>query len=539
MYKIVAVSSSILDLSKADVVGYQKTEDGWKAKEVTVQTYYITTVYTNYEEDGTIQKASSVVRTDKDGNKTEFTNYAKEGEKETADRLKTSWSDGAITSQEPYCSEPPDEEIDYTLLSAESGTIQQHAPLPETTTPPKPFTLESFSQEPGKYKHPGIEFLNTIESTRNFCLAQIKEGKTLPSRDPIVSKEFPPSTAWFSGVTESTPKILTKIIELSQKHAIKLIKYNSSLSSWVQDYIEFSKEIRMPANLKKTRTEFADMIYQTRQVDAPTLYKSGTEVKMIGVVNELYQMNYYDAAFLAKKWGVPISMNITYNEGGNTISGVDEQGKPYVIIGRDAYRLSKEVLKLSDTQVREAFAYDYGVPIENVFIVEQPGTFHLDVAMCIASSAKHPKTILLNDAVTAWEVIESQLPEPLHPKVALIYREAARRQKTFEDQTEHDLVSQGFTVFRVPGAFENPKSKERMNFFNMVQGTTANGEKYIITLGCQSPVFEELFKAHLKKAGCECTDITFLDYDESKGLLQLDGGISCQLKTFYQRIYYV
>ena len=111
------------------------------------------------------------------------------------------------------------------------------------------------------------------------------------------------------------------------------------------------------------------------------------------------------ALALAGSLNAPPIMNLTYNEGGNTLIG-QRGGQPYIIVGMDSYEISKKFMekdlnrKMTEEEVKMAFAIDYGVFKENVYIVEQPGDFHLDMCMAIVGE----NTILINDSAAAQKM---------------------------------------------------------------------------------------------------------------------------------------
>ncbi|MCB1073548.1 MAG: hypothetical protein KDK96_10690 [Chlamydiia bacterium] len=227
----------------------------------------------------------------------------------------------------------------------------------------------------------------------------------------------------------------------------------------------------------------------------------------------------------------------------------------YAIIGLDSFSASKALMendmkrKVSDREVQIAFGIDYGIKTENLFFIEQPGDFHLDMNMVILGE----KTVVVNDSIEAYEILNKVGPKKLnllidsfqgHPPEDILNatKDRSLRKKVFEDEASRHLQEKGFNVVRFPGRFElylpglaEPVSL--MNFFNMVSATTPHGEKLIIAMGCPDIGtginFQGLFYQMLEQGGLNPNfiEITFLDYHESKQSLLTNGGISCRVKT--------
>jgi hypothetical protein len=369
--------------------------------------------------------------------------------------------------------------------------------------------------------------LRLLEHFREERLQHLDKAVDEPEQNPISCKEFPKTTAWISDSKDSK-QFMKTLVAAARSSGIKMVFSDQSCDwgVWTQDYFECSKnDIRMPAYLHLSQKEFQDLIQEGRTSRLEG-YSEQNSFDVMGSANLHYEDKKFLAASLALQLNVPVSMNLTYNEGGNTLSGTTPDGDPYVIIGKDAKWVSEKSLGIFGEQLKKAFALDYGVKPEHVYFVEQPGTFHLDMSMSVVG----PKTVILNDAVEAWERMEARHPD-LDPVLAHEYRVKAETKKRFEDQAELDLKSQGFTVHRVAGDFENPVTKEKMNFFNMVQSTQPDGSKLIIALGCEDTLFEEHFKSSLQRAGCMCKNIVFLNRQETIESLNHHGGISCRVKT--------
>ena len=236
-------------------------------------------------------------------------------------------------------------------------------------------------------------------------------------------------------------------------------------------------------------------------------------------------------------------MSLTYSEGGNTLIGTYNDGSMYVIIGKDSYAVSKLLLEedlgrlASEQEVKMAFAIDYGVSIDDLYFIEQPGDFHLDMNMAIIGDG----IIAVNDVEWAREVFEPEndaLRNQHMPGLTKEYVQtrgalALQQKKMLEDKAAADLEAQGFQVVRVPGRFEfeHYSRESKMNFFNMVTATTPNDEKIIIAMGVPSEKYVTLFMKMIEIGGVDVKAVYFLDPHHSEQSLQLHGGISCRAKT--------
>ena len=236
-------------------------------------------------------------------------------------------------------------------------------------------------------------------------------------------------------------------------------------------------------------------------------------------------------------------MNLTYNEGGNTLIG-KRKGEPFALIGKDSYAVSKFLMEadlgheMTYEEILIAFALDYGVKKENIHFIEQPGDMHLDMSMTIVGE----NTILLNDAQEAQRMFrdEQQMwlsatsgyesAEILASYVSSEILESKAR-KIMEDITEKELQGLGFNVVRVPGRFNYSITAPAMNFFNMVTAQTPSGENIAVLLGCVAN-YASIFEQTLRKFSERKIDkVYFLNLEASQQCLGLDGGISCRTKS--------
>lgn len=182
---------------------------------------------------------------------------------------------------------------------------------------------------------------------------------------------------------------------------------------------------------------------------------------------------------IAQGLGLPARAGRTYFEGGNVLTGTDREGRPYALVGRDTIAHNRAVLGISDDQeVHRQIANDLGLPPERVHAVEQPGEFHLDMAI----APWGPGTVLLNDSRRAMSVQEQTQRLSEGERAAL--RRASELRGTMEDRAERELRAQGFDVVRVPGRFFEARDGqvvESANFLNGEGGTSPDGRRFFAT----------------------------------------------------------
>ncbi|MGC2596187.1 MAG: hypothetical protein WA347_07895 [Rhabdochlamydiaceae bacterium] len=410
----------------------------------------------------------------------------------------------------------------------------------------------------------------------------------------VASKCFEPTCGWYVGAFQfnrSYAPFEVEMERIGQEHGIKVVSDikidssqqmyitednktelmldcesiiilkeggNSALGAFAQDFVDFSKngEIRIPSMQK---FEVVETFLSYSEVDIciekDRAKRSGEWNKLIENMQEETPFHYLGiphrdalslkAIALASSLDKTPIMNLTYNEGGNTLIG-KRGGQSYALIGRDSYAVSKMFMEddlgreMTHDEVCMAFAIDYGIPKENIYFIEQPGDFHLDMSMTIIGE----NTILLNNAEEAQErfaaeqqvwLAEAINDRPEHEHFFTSYVRAEIEQvsarKIMEDVVEQDLTKLGFNVVRVPGRFHYSSHSGAMNLFNMVTAKTPSGENIVVLLGCigeYGAFFEGVIRAHCDQ---KIDRIYFLDLESSQDCLIKGGGISCRTKT--------
>ncbi len=367
-----------------------------------------------------------------------------------------------------------------------------------------------------------------------FLLSTHKPLRTEP---PCIDKTFPKTRAWVTGKPLMNPEnhklgLVDNLARIGQEHNIPVLYGKQYKNKWVQDGMDFTAtSIKVPAPMKNHEA-LARAVKLKRQGRA-TLEGVDPNLNFGSLGQVARQKLHKNTINLANSMGIPMSYNLTYNEGGNTLIG-----KEYVIVGKDSksateINIENEIgRKLTEEELKLLFAEDYGVSPEAVYFIEQPADFHLDMAMHIVGE----KTVILNDSVTAMEkMLEIHKPQNKAQRIrAKKLQEQATLKKQYEDLAEKDLKAQGFTVIRIPGKLTNPLSQEakfqRNNFFNLVSAMAPSGKKLILSLHVDQH-YKTLFHEHVVTKFENGVEFHFLSEGFSKRSLAHSGGISCQVKT--------
>ncbi|MFM7449385.1 MAG: hypothetical protein ACKO24_12405 [Leptolyngbyaceae cyanobacterium] len=224
----------------------------------------------------------------------------------------------------------------------------------------------------------------------------------------------------------------------------------------------------------------------------------------------------------AEKYGVGHIR--AYIEGGNMIAGEDAAGKPVILIGKDAIDATAHLYQLTREQVREIICEDFGLAaIDQIICVEQPGQFHLDLAILFIGSG----VVVLNDSRGALK----DAMEMVEAVPCLTTKTTAAKlmlQHELEEEAERDLQAAGIKVLR-----DKLEDNVTFNFFNGEFVTAKNGLKYYITNG-GPPEQEERFATLMVKEWKIVTDVIFSPIGAAQKSLQELGGVGCRIKGIYQ-----
>jgi hypothetical protein len=269
------------------------------------------------------------------------------------------------------------------------------------------------------------------------------------------------------------------------------------------------------------------------------------------------------AAAIAAARGIDLEEAMTYLEGGNVLLGTLPNGKPYALVGRDSVAVSHALLErhaghmVNEADVILAIARDLGVGATQVFLVEQPGVFHLDMAMTLLA----PGTVVMNDAMEAFRLqaqwlredherwrpprtvaqseavyiydlaLWREAGEALERTIANLWKYTERFARA-ESRAIADLEGTGLRVLRVPGRFLHPTrpwDRDAMNFLNGEAGTNARGGTFFVTLGGDARA-ERLIADLLLGPDTGLDRVYFAPRLPSRDSLWEKGGVGCRVK---------
>lgn len=265
---------------------------------------------------------------------------------------------------------------------------------------------------------------------------------------------------------------------------------------------------------------------------------------------------------LAVATGRPLRVNLSHVEGGNQLTGTLPSGERYALVGKDSVAVTQVMLeretgkKVTVADAKKAIAADLGIDAKHVFDIEQPGDFHLDMAM----SVMKPGQVLLNDARGALELQTKWLqddhaakkpaakpgeaPEKFKKRMAewneagkelgeqlTKLKKATAVKVGLEKMAEADLKAAGLEVVRAPAVFLDADfpQKQRMNFLNGEGGTNPAGKQFFITQGGDKRA-QDAFKV-VMETHVGVDRVHFLDKELSRLTLGDMGGISCRARA--------
>ncbi|MFS8067442.1 MAG: PAAR domain-containing protein [Byssovorax sp.] len=281
----------------------------------------------------------------------------------------------------------------------------------------------------------------------------------------------------------------------------------------------------------------------------------------LGVVNATGSQR--SAAAQALATGLPVVQARSYAEGGNTLMGQREDGRPFAIVGYDTQAVTRRNMDSTEglvdgrqhmgKEAQKLVAADLGVNPKDVIFVEQPA-FHIDMAMMPLPGGRG---VVVNDSMeaarlqTGWlrEEYESKRPPPGAPqsdvddwaKLGNKYDEnikaigeRASARAPLEGLAARQLEEKGLTVYRVAGSFDDQRNAAlqgtRMNFLNSERGIAPDGTRYYIGLA-GNPAAEQYFMNQMRAIPSGIESFYFVgtpkDSDET---LKMQGGISCRTK---------
>ncbi len=362
---------------------------------------------------------------------------------------------------------------------------------------------------------------------------------------------------------------------------VSLLPISMAGDIWTEDYGELTLQggVAIPAFLDDPEL-VPRSIYQDRirrfypgakipeNADYESLVMSQFPLAAFNIQGSVSQGNLqWGLAALARSANQPMRENLSHVEGGNILFGALPNHEGYALVGRDSLAVTRAKLGLDlGREVDEkaalgAIARDHGQKAPNVYAVEQPGEFHIDMRMmCIG-----PGEVVLNDAREAAEVQAGWLRDdlvkgtPRHPgpessvwqrlnyhrkvffhkrrerrlegQIAAL-REEGERRGFYEDLTARDLKTAGLTVHRMAGVFVDPENptEDMFNFVNGRPGVDRANQRFFVGLGGDSRSEVYVARKLMQDLPTGIVRLHFLDRELTPSTLGLFGGIKCRTK---------
>lgn len=350
----------------------------------------------------------------------------------------------------------------------------------------------------------------------------------------------------FHVVVDAQPESLQKAQRKLDKRAAANTTWISNAGghdSWTEDHGEFTRSggVIVPA-LLPADTEIDSWVFKARADRYREMEKQGEKhpgcnYAIQGLTNGRQAQE--ELINSALSTGVQdLHMAVSYVEGGNILNGHRPDGSAYALVGRDSLAITAKLLPAGagESQAIAQVAADYGLKPENIIPLEQPGDFHLDMAMTLAG----PGQVLLNDSRQVLALQKQWITE--HYKHTWFNRDEqpsqleqvekkANKTAVFEDIVEKQLKAAGLEVFRVPGVFPESVANPQMNFLNLRQGQNDRGEAFAVSLGGEERAEQAFAETLLTKIPASYQRIHFLDRSLTPETLRYNGGIKCRTKV--------
>ncbi|NET50705.1 MAG: hypothetical protein F6K09_18855 [Merismopedia sp. SIO2A8] len=223
---------------------------------------------------------------------------------------------------------------------------------------------------------------------------------------------------------------------------------------------------------------------------------------------------------VAQDQGLNIGYLRAYIEGGNMITGEDAAGNSMVLVGKDAIATTAHLYQLTDDEVRQIIAEDFGLSNSNPIIaVEQPGQFHLDMGLLFLGNG----VVVLNDSNQGLQdAIEMAELAPCATTQAMAAK--LQLQCALETAAAQDLQFAGLTVIR-----QSLENNVMYNFFNGEFVEDNDGHAYYITNGGPSDQ-QNAFRTLMVNDWQVVQDVFFSPSQAAYKSLQDRGGVGCRLK---------
>ncbi|MBK6690605.1 MAG: hypothetical protein IPG50_00105 [Myxococcales bacterium] len=335
---------------------------------------------------------------------------------------------------------------------------------------------------------------------------------------------------------------LAEVLAPDERASLSVVQ-RTATSPWTEDDREYGVDgdVRIPARWGAPSRQ--ETLNEVRTLQQRARTERGVYGNF-GVQSMVAYLGARDAVEGSIATEQPLRENLSYAEGGNVLRGANAAGDPYAIVGQDTVELTRAVLArdlgrpVSATEAEEAIAHDLGVAPTLLYPVEQPGDFHLDMAMLPLGGGQ----IVVNDAREAAALQAHWLREDagmlhggyatgLEARIARLKRTANER-AIYEDQVADALRAQGFEVHRMAGVFPStaPGRSLPMNFFNTEAGVGADDQSFLVMMGGDARA-QAYVQGRLKEIPSSGIDrVYFLPADVNANLLN-EGGLNCRVKA--------
>ncbi|NEP76242.1 hypothetical protein, partial [Okeania sp. SIO2G5] len=222
---------------------------------------------------------------------------------------------------------------------------------------------------------------------------------------------------------------------------------------------------------------------------------------------------------VAQSLGLSVGHIRAYIEGGNMIMGEDRMGQTILLVGKDAIATTACFYQLSHDEVRQIIAVDFGLDLNQVIAVEQPGQFHLDMGLLFIGNG----VVILNDSQVALANAK-EIAELAPCTTTEVMAEKMQLQCDLETVAAQDLEAAGLTVIR-----KSMESSGMYNFFNGEFVTGGDRHTYYITNG-GPPDQQDAFAELMINDWQVVKQVFFSPAKAAYKSLQERGGVGCRLK---------
>lgn len=296
-----------------------------------------------------------------------------------------------------------------------------------------------------------------------------------------------------------------------------------------------------------------------------------------------------EADEMAAELGMEIIKTLSVIEGGNMLTGRRANGRPYVIIGRDAVLqttfINKQIYtdalvddklktfiptddaihrmsimleaggfidkSLTEDKIKQTtrrflamneiskdiIADELNTEIEDLVVVSQPD-FHIDMYLRplkdgrvlvhdYEESRKLIRQVLDGDQNSQLTEIQKQRLEQTWLDLEPLRQESEKVTKLICDQLE----KAGLQAVKTPGVFtvgkmERKEPVQPVNFLNGIMGTSPSGEMFYLTNGSSIEPLNHAFSTWIKEKQSGL-NIHFIDSQSAESMLKTKGGLDC------------